>query len=443
MSRSPFRIQCGAWLLFLSYVIAVAQAQTDLRDETRTPASTLPSVSPSVAFSVPGDAVPTIHELVQTYRERPFAERCEVVVRRERTGHAPSERKASGIVRCDPRRDSAKLRLDLGDLVVLADAAQMVCVSAKDNRSFVAVPRRASMLASLAEGLPPLPFINLLLAFEQGLPDRTEVYPELSWSSEIQGQNMVFSARSGSTSIALVAGGTPLRLTESRVRRGAEDDTLEIRIVYTPMIYSEKDMALDLSGREAKRTIQELNMADAALSAPLGRIANIHGNTAEFKPWSLADALATRRAAAEGPQLVAVVMFAGPLGADARVISEEVANTMSGLRNAAAELRRSATDQPNTPRLGIEPLAVYDLSTFEREAPAKLAASWATASAGQAEGASLRWCLSPANTLEKYAKGSPLCILLVDTEMNLVGIVKPGADAATTQSQVLQLIREK
>jgi hypothetical protein len=70
-----------------------------------------------------------------------------------------------------------------------------------------------------------------------------------------------------------------------------------------------------------------------------------------------------------------------------------------------------------------------------------LGSSWANASAGQAEGAALRWCLSPANTLDKFAKGSSLCIVLVDGEMNHLGTVIPSDDAVDVQAQVMKMIR--
>lgn len=393
------------------------------------------------------DAVPTIHELLQVYRDRPFAEKCEVIVKRERTGQPSSERKATAIVRCDPRVESQRLRLDLGDLAVFTDSSQAVCVSSKDDKSFYSTPRRATVLATLSELVPPLPFVNVLLAFDAGLPDRMEALAGLSWSTEIRGDSVVFAANAITTSIQLTCGGTPLRLLESRTRRGSASDTLETRIIYTPAVFSERDLTIDLTGREARRSLAELNLGAGDSSAPAGRVPNIHGNTADFKPWSLADAVAARRAASDTPLVVAVLMFKGPLGIDSRTITPEVNVALSGLRDASIELRRAATDPPTgtqvMPRLAIEPLAVYDLATFERDAPAKLGAAWSAANASQSDAASLRWCLSPATTLEKYAKGSSQCILLFDGDMNFVASITPGADAAQVRTQIIQAIRTK
>lgn len=411
------------------------------RQSGETPSVNQPA-EPSTAIP---DAVPTIHELLQVYRDRPFAEKCEVIVKRERTGQPFSERKATAIVRSDPRAASQLLRLDLGDLAVFIDASQAVCVSSKDDKSFYSTPRRATVLATLSELVPPLPFINVLLAFDAGLPDRLETLAGLSWSTEIRGESVVFTANAATTTIQLICGGTPLRLLESRTRRGTASDTLETRVIYTPAVFSERDVTIDMTGRESKRSLAELNLNTGDTSAPAGRVPNIHGNTADFKPWSLADAVTARRTASDTPLVVAVLMFRGPLGIDARTITPEVNVALSGLRDASIELRRAATAPPTgtqvMPRLAIEPLAVYDLASFERDAPAKLGAAWSAANASQSDAASLRWCLSPATTLEKYAKGSSQCILLLDGDMNFVASISPGADAAQVRTQIIQAIR--
>jgi hypothetical protein len=405
------------------------------------PANVAPSASSPSTTAADPQTSPTMLELLQTYRTMPFAEQCDVNVRRERQGQIPSERKAAATVRCDPREGRQHLRLDLGDLTVLIDPSQAVLLSGKDDRSFVPLTRKESLAATLAEAIPPVPLMNLMLALDPGMPDRLGPFGTLSWTTTLQPQHVQFTAQSGHTRFEIRASGSPLRIVESRVRYGQDDDVTTVQVRYASLIYSETDIAIDVSGRQIKSSVVELQWgADNAL-APRTRIANIHGNTADLKPWSLADAVASRRIQGDSPHVVAVLMFPGPLGIDAKVIAPHVSIALDGVRAAAADFRRASFESQPAPRLGIEPLAVYDLATFERDAPAKLAASWASASVGQAEGAALRWCLSPANTLDKFAKGSAMCIVLIDAEMNHLGTVIPGEDAAAVQAQVVKVIR--
>lgn len=448
MAWSTFHITSLLAVGALAFQVPVAHAQESAPPShpdsapVSTPAEVKSQVQPDVSAGVTSGAVPTIHELLQTYRTMPFAEQCEVIVRREKQGQIPSERKAAATVRCDPREKSQRLRLDLGDLSVLIDPAQAVVLSAKDERSFVALARKESIAATLADAIPPVPLVNLMLALDPGMPDRPGPIGTVTWTATLQPQHVTYAAQSSQARIEVLASGSPLRMTESRVRYGQGDDVTTVQIRYTPLIYSEKDLAIDMASRQAKPTLSELHWggSDNAL-APRNRIANIHGNTADFKPWSLADAVASRKSQSDGPHVVAVLMFTGPLGIDAKTIAPQISSALDGVRGAATELRRAGMENQPTPRLGIEPLAVYDLATFERDAPAKLGASWASAFAGQTDGAALRWCLSPANTLDKFAKGSHLCIVLVDDEMNHLGTILPEQDAATVQAKIVKAIR--
>jgi hypothetical protein len=404
----------------------------------------VPVVETSRDRSPDAAELPSIYELISTYRTQPFADRCEVLVRRSRTGQPVTERRATAMVRCDARATLARLRLDLGDLTIGLDATQMVFLAAKDIKSFVSAARRESVSASLAEWVPPIPLLNIVIACESTFPDRIMPLGGLTWTVTRQGDGVIFSTESDGHRIELVAAGHPLRLTDSRIRSGTPEDEREISVRYQPMVFTDKELAVDVTGRDAKRTLQDLAwMSPEGETLPRSRIANITGNTADYKPWSVADAIASRKSAGDGPFVVAMFMFNGPLGIDARVMDDNVVQIMSILRKASTDLRRAAIDDPSTPRLMIEPIAIYDVSTFEREAPRKLSESWAAASTGLSDGATLRWSLSPATTIEKYAKGEQVAVVLIDSDLNLIGKVDLSGEPAGIQARIVQLARPK
>lgn len=425
-------------------VVPIAHAQPDspalpVSEKEVQPAAVEP---PTKAPSTGEAALPTMTELISSYRAMPFAERCEIVVRRTRANQSPVERRATAFVRCDARTIPVRVRLELGELTIGLDASRILFVSAKDSKSYVSGPRRESVVNSLSEWVPPLPLFNILIGCEATFPDDVMQLRGLSWTATRQGNHVVFAADQGNHHLELHAAGDPLRLVESRVVTGTAENEQEVRVMYQPAVFSDKDLSVDVAGRDAKRTLSELAWATPESAAqPRARIANITGNTADYKPWSLSDAIAARKSAGESPFAVGLLMFVGPLGIEARVIDEDVARATVALRNASTELRRAAVDDPTVPRLLIEPLAVYEVSTFEREAPKKLAESWAAAANGSVEGSMLRWSLSPASTIDKYAKGAKVAVMLVDAEMNLIGTVDVSGDAADVQARVIQLIR--
>jgi len=404
----------------------------------------VPVVEKSTDRSPDTAELPSIYELISTYRTQPFADRCEVLVRRTRLNQPVTERRATALVRCDARATLARLRLDLGDLTIGMDATQMVFVAAKDPKSFVSAARRESVVASLAEWVPPLPLLNIVIACESTFPDRIASLSGLTWTVTRQGESVSFAAESDGHRIELRAAGQPLRLTDSRIRSGTPEDEREISVRYQPMVFTEKELAVDVSGRESKRNVQDLAWTSPEGEAqPRSRIANITGNTTDYKPWSVADAIASRKSSGDGPFVVAMFMFNGPLGIDARVMDDNVVQIMSILRKASTDLRRAAIDDPATPRLMIEPIAIYEVSTFEREAPRKLSESWAAASTGLSDGATLRWSLSPATTIEKYAKGERVAVVLIDSDLNLIGKVDLSGEPADIQARIVQLVRSK
>lgn len=401
-----------------------------------------PSAAPAPDSDAADSRIPSITDLVSSYRANAFADRCEVSIERTSSGSllGPA-RRATAVVRVDGTPANTRMRLELGDLTIATDAMQVLLLSGKDSKGYVALPRRMPLLATLTDIVPPLPFASLHLAFDPDFPARLGDSGPLTWTTETSQAGVVYRSALPHGSIELRASGTPLRINESVVRTIRAGEERVVRVSYTAIPHTDVDFAVDLFGREARRSLADLAWASAPAESPgQARIANITGNTTDYKPWSLAESIASRKALGGSPAATAMLMFVAPVGIDAAVIDTDVSQAMTALRAAATELRRAGVDDPARPRLTIEPIAIYDVANFEREAPRKLDMAWTQASRGLSDGAVLRWSLSHAGTIGKFAKGKSIVIVIVDADMNLLGTVDPTDQVATLSARVLGIV---
>ena len=354
-----------------------------------------PGAEPAAAVTS-RDPNEVYRRLVETYRAGPIAERVTLIADsefRRREQHA--------VVRLDAA--SGTVMLELGPLrAVVRDGELRVTHERRGDRyaRFPAASR--SIPALLADALPPLPMPDFALAFDDPAnPVHLTPFPgDFVWTAALDSATepqLVLLGQSRDAIVSYVIDTNTWRLIVGVITTPGSRLRIEMR--YEAIDPGDPaQWRLDLRGRSPVPTLAQLQPGGADINpgAPAPPMVFF---TIASEPWRL-------EIDHRGP--IALLLF--------REASPAVLDARDALRQSAAALEHPIDIQPV---LVTEKLVGIDL--FERIG--QTVHAW---------GSPVLWSVSPDATIDRFTD-APACIVLIDAERTVVGIVDIGAGESLEQ----------
>jgi len=197
--------------------------------------------------------------------------------------------------------------------------------------------------------------------------------------------------------------------------------------------------AVNVADRQMVASIADLRPLPAELQ-PGAPVTALGLMNPDLSPFSTIDAMKSQGAepteAGEGPLLGVLVLYReGVPGAeDAAFLA------VGSMRSLKKNLdRRRLTSDRSTPRLFIQPVAVFDVAGFSPAAARGAASKW---DAAQEKAV---WTSAGQALMDRFERGTPALAVVVDSEMTLLGVagIEIGVNAAeATLAEVRAIIEE-
>ncbi|MDX2130579.1 MAG: hypothetical protein SFY69_00830 [Planctomycetota bacterium] len=183
---------------------------------------------------------------------------------------------------------------------------------------------------------------------------------------------------------------------------------------------------ITIGSRTRVASLSALRPAPAELS-PGAKAVGLGLMASDLTPWGVVDALHALGAnpveAGEGPLLAALVLYK----VDAPGMEDGALAAVTALQNVKRSLdKRRLAGEARVPRLLVRPVGVFALDQFRPEEARLLASRW------EGIGLDVAWSSAGQALLDRFERGAPGVVVLIDEEQTLRGAasIGPGALAA-------------
>lgn len=335
-----------------------------------------------------------------------------------------------------------RVSLRLGRVLhVEAEGAALRAVSPRNSEAaYVADLPGEVDAAALASRFPPIPVPHVAWAFGGAtwaggtvdVPPLGVVTIESMTPSGRRG--LVMMGRNERGAVRLEVEGTALR----RVTGPMPGTDLEADLTCRDV--APWGSGVDVAGRRLVSSPAGLRPLPAELQ-PGALVSGLGLMRPDLTPISVAEAMAAQAAepteAGEGPMLGVLVMYLAstPGAEDGTLLAVGSMRTLKRTLD-----RRRLTGETRTPRLFVQPVAVFDLAGFSPAAARQVGEAWSAA------GERGVWTSAGQALLDRFDRGATALAVVVDAEMTLLGVAEVGLDAAAadaTLAEVRAIIEEK
>jgi len=403
-----------------------------------------PTAPPAAVDPVPS-AADLVARLRAAYRSGPLAERVGL----RAVGPDGRERAATVTLRLDagePGSRPARVRLDLGRLLVGVDGTRLVVVNTRDPAHYYEATLQGAVTAGdLRAHLPDVPLPQLDWAFPASA-EAPEFWPlagEIRWegvSSAARGRQILCAGATGAGPLELTADVATGRLVQLAAAIGPPARPTRISISVRPLEPGDPAAWLpSIEGRLRVDSVSRLRPRESDLAIG-SRLPGLSLMDDALDAWSLTAALAEAAGPADAP--IPAPIYGALLLYDTTIPGAQV--DASAVARDLAELsreldRRRTFGEGGLPRLVVRPVGAIDLARISAASVAEAGARWE--SPDPSSGGSLAvgfprpvWTPAGRTMLDALAPGSSAVLVVVDAEQKLALVLSldSRADDAPT-----------
>lgn len=397
----------------------------------------------------PLDPAIIIEALREAYRAAPFAE--EVTARVRVSGRLRIDRID---IRADPRPDTPRLRLTLGDLDIAVTNQRLIAANRRDAATFVARDLPEGPLStSVAAILPPVPLPQIELAFgeDPAFANPLPYLRDIRWISASQERGraaaidpsftVIGQGPLGQVTLVIDQRTSRLRALTATIARDEASPTLDIELrcqpVSTPPPGDHDSWTIDTTDRRELPSLTDLRPAPRRLR-PGDPVPDPSTYTTTMDVGTLLAPL-TDHANEHAPTLILILYLMPRAGENPIPIETAARHALHAAHDAAV------TRLPHTTILS--PVAVFGLSVFDPEAVRALGQRWSPVIDAQehvpgVDVLPIRWTGFARDALLAHDPRARLVIACVAHDLTLLAsaVLNPEADSETIRREVLATI---